>query len=153
MLVDGHWIVLLANRPCSVLFGGDLVEVNMVRLFVANPAAAAGVVNWPEIAWAGLRRLRQQLDQAPPDNERRDLVTLAETAVAGLPRPAAPGPELVECPWLRIGEQVVRTIGMAARFDPVAEVTLDELRVEPIYPFDDYAERSFRDRDHPRATD
>jgi hypothetical protein len=31
----------------------------------------------------------------------------------------------VVCPWFRIGGQVVRTIGMAARFDPVAEVTLD----------------------------
>jgi transcriptional regulator with XRE-family HTH domain len=145
MLVDGHWNVLIANRPCAWLFGGDLVGVNMVRLFIANPAAAAGVVNWPEVAWAGLGRLRQQLDRAPFDDELGALVALAETAVAGLSRLATPGPELVVCPWFRIGEQVVRTIGMAARFDPVAEVTLDEVRVELIYPLDEDAERFFRD--------
>jgi transcriptional regulator with XRE-family HTH domain len=145
MLVDGHWNVLIANRPCARLFGGDLVGVNMVRLFIANPTAAAGVVNWPEVAWAGLGRLRRQADRAPFDDELGDLVALAETAVAGLPRPATPGPELVVCPWFRIGEQVVRTIGMAARFDPVAEVTLDEVRVELIYPLDEDAERFFRE--------
>ncbi len=144
MLVDGHWTVLAANRPCARLFGGDLVGVNIVRVFVANPAAAAGVVNWPEVAWAGLERLRQQLDRAPFDDELRDLVALAETAMAGLARPATPGPEVVMCPWFRVGDQVVRTIGMAARFDPVSEVTLDELRVELIYPLDADAERFFR---------
>jgi len=150
MLVDGHWNVLSANRSCSLLFGRDLVGVNMVRLLVANPAAA-GVVNWPEVAWAGLGRLRQQFDRAPFDDELRDLVALAETAVAGLARPAKPGPELVMCPWFRVGEQVVRTIGMAARFDPVAEVTLDELRVELIYSLDQDAERFFRG--HASASD
>jgi hypothetical protein len=39
---------------------------------------------------------------------------------------------------------MVRTIGMAARFDQVAEVTLDELRIELFYPFDAAAERFFR---------
>jgi hypothetical protein len=56
------------------------------------------VVNWPDVAWAGLGRLRQQADRAPLDDELRDLVTLAETAVTGLPRPATPGPDLVVCP-------------------------------------------------------
>jgi transposase len=50
------------------------------------------------------------------------------------------------CPWFRVDEQVVRTIGMAARFDPVADVTLEHLRVELMYPLDEAAARFFRQR-------
>jgi hypothetical protein len=73
------------------------------------------------------------------------LVGQAEKAVAGLAPPATPGADLAICPWFRVGDRMVRTIGMAARFDPVAEVTLDELRVELMYPLDDAAERFFRE--------
>jgi hypothetical protein len=38
---------------------------------------------------------------------------------------------------------------MVARFDPIAEVTLDELRVELMYPLDQAAERFFRNRQKP----
>ena len=48
------------------------------------------------------------------------------------------------CPWFRFGGQVVRTIAMIARFDHTADVTLDELRVELMYPLDEDAERFFR---------
>jgi hypothetical protein len=50
------------------------------------------------------------------------------------------------CPIFRIGGQLVRTIAMVARFDQAAEITLDELRVELMYPFDDAADRFFRRR-------
>ena len=105
------------------------------------------MVNWSEVAWAGLGRLRQQLQRTPFDEELRALVALAETAVAELPGPAAPGPELVVCPWFRVGDNVIRTIGMVARFDAAADVTLDELRIELTYPQDAAAERFFREQD------
>jgi transcriptional regulator with XRE-family HTH domain len=146
MVVDAHWCVLLANGACAALFGGDVAGVNMVRHMIANPASARAIVNWTEVAWAGLTRLREQLDRAPFDDELRALVALAESVVAGRPRPASPPAALVVCPWFRIGDDVVRTIGMAARFDQVAEVTLDELRIELFYPLDAASERFFRAR-------
>jgi transcriptional regulator with XRE-family HTH domain len=144
MVVDRHWTVVSANSACAALFGAGVVGANVVRRVLANPAAAAGIVNWPEVAWAGLARLRQQLDGSPLDEPLRELVALAETAVAGLPQPSGPPAALAVCPWFRVGDEVVRTIGMAARFDPVAEVTLGELRVELFYPLDATAERFFR---------
>jgi transcriptional regulator with XRE-family HTH domain len=143
MVLDGHFTVLAANGPCRVLFGRDLVGVNFVRDALANPAAAAGIVNWPEVAWAGLDRLRRQHRLSPFDAELGRLVSLAETALAGVPRPEPAGEPLV-CPWFRIGERVVRTVAMVARFDHPAETTLDELRVELLYPMDDDAEQFFR---------
>ena len=37
-------------------------------------------------------------------------------------------------------------IGMAARFDSVLDVTLQELRIELLYPADEVAEEFFRSR-------
>jgi transcriptional regulator with XRE-family HTH domain len=147
LVVDGRWNVVAANRACAPLFGGDLVGANMIRRYFGDRAAAEWMVNWAEVAWAGLGRLRQQLQRTPFDEELRALVGLAEAAVADLPRPAAPGAEPVVCPWFRVGDNVIRTIGMVARFDAAADVTLDELRVELTYPQDAAAERFFREQD------
>jgi transcriptional regulator with XRE-family HTH domain len=145
MVVDGHWTVLMANAACARLYGTDVVGANLIRLFLTDPAARQAVVNWAEVAWAGLDRLHQQLDRAPFDETLAEMVRRADATLAGLARPSETSPEPVMCPWFRIGEQVIKTIGVAARFDPVAEVTLDELRIELTYPLDDTADRFFRD--------
>jgi transcriptional regulator with XRE-family HTH domain len=146
MVIDNHWNVICANRACSLLFGTDIVGRNFVRDSLANPAAAHAIANWPEVAWAGLDRLRHQLDRTPFDDELHHLVALAERAVADVPRPVPAEPSLAVCPRFRVGDQIVRTIAMVARFDPIAEVTLGELRVELMYPLDDAADRFFREQ-------
>lgn len=69
-------------------------------------------------------------------------------AIADLPRPDSSGnpghDSLVVCPWFRVGDTVVRTVLLAARFDTPIEVTLDELRIELVYPLDAAAEQFFR---------
>src|SRR5262245_48270253 len=60
-------------------------------------------------------------------------------------QPAEAG--LIVCPWFRIGGSIVRTIALTARFDHAADVTLDELRAELIYPLDEQADRFFRGGD------
>jgi transcriptional regulator with XRE-family HTH domain len=145
LVVDAHWTVLLANAACDGLFGEAIVGTNMVRRYFTDPAGSAEViVNWPQVAWAAALRLRDQLARTPFDDELRALADLAERAVADLPRPDASGPELVICPWLRVGDEVIRTIGMVARFDTTTDITLDELRIELTYPQDRTAEAFFR---------
>jgi hypothetical protein len=67
MVLDRRWNVLLANTACTRLYGLDLVGTNLVRQFLADPATASTVVNWAEVAWAGLQRLRHQRDRTPSD--------------------------------------------------------------------------------------
>jgi transcriptional regulator with XRE-family HTH domain len=152
MVVDAHWNVIFANRACAALFGPHVVGSNFVRDSLANPAAAQAIVNWPEVAWAGLDRLRHHLVQAPFDDELRALVALAEASLAGVARPSPAESGLVVCPWFRVGDEIVRTIAIVARFDPVAEVTLDELRIELMYPLDAATDRFFHSRRHPPTT-
>jgi transcriptional regulator with XRE-family HTH domain len=143
MVLDGHWTVVLANAASGRLYG-DVVGANIVRRFMGDPAAQQAIVNWPEVAWAGLDRLRHQRDRAPFDEQLAELVGQAEAALSGIARPDTPSPDLVVCPWFRVGDQVVKTIGIAARFDATAEVTLDELRIELAYPLDEASDRFFR---------
>jgi transcriptional regulator with XRE-family HTH domain len=145
LVLDAHAQVIATNRACSSLFGPDLVGTNMIELYVTDSAARDAIVNWPQVAWAGLARLRKQLHRAPLDERLRALVDLAETAVADLPRPEDTDQHsLVACPWFRVGADVIRTVVLAAQFDTAVEVTLDELRIELIYPLDDDAEHFFR---------
>jgi transcriptional regulator with XRE-family HTH domain len=144
LVVDRYWTVLLANPPSGRLYGRDLVGVNIIRMFLADPAARNVVVNWREVAWAGLQRLRHQRDETPLDGTLAELVQLAETALHGVPRPDEPDDQPVLCPWFQIGGQVIKTIGIAARFDPTTDVTLDELRIELTYPLDTVADAFFR---------
>ena len=144
MVLDAGYTIAAANRACAALFGRRIVGSNFVRDALTDPAMAQAIVNWPEVAWAGLDRLRRDARRSPSDPELRSLISLAETALDGISRPPPAEGGLMICPWFRIGSTVVRTIAMTARFDHIAEVTLDELRIELMYPMDDDAGRFFR---------
>ncbi len=141
LVVDAHARVVAANRASSTLFGSGLVGSNLIERYLADPAVRTAVVN-------SLDRLHKQLERTPFDGELRRLVALTEAAVAGLPRPQGVEHGLVACPWFRVGDAVIRTIAIAARFDTAIDVALDELRIELIYPQDATAERYFREA-HP----
>ena len=52
--------------------------------------------------------------------------------------------DLVICPRLRLGGDIVGTLTMVARFGATRAVTLDELRVELIFPADEFSDAWFR---------
>lgn len=135
-----------ANDGALRLFGRYAMGSNVVRHFVLAPEARAAIVDWPDVAAATLERLRHENTRAPFDEELATLLGDAESAIAALPGlPGTRAASAAVCPWFRVGDAVVRTIAMVARFDPVVEVTLDELRVELFSPQDAEAERFFRD--------
>lgn len=145
LVLDTYSQVIATNRACALLFGPDLAGTNMIESYLTGTSVRDRIVNWPEVAWAALVRLKTQLHRAPLDDRLRALVDLTETAVADLPRPNNIGDDsLVVCPWFRVGDTVIRTVLLAARFDTAIEVTLDELRIELVYPLDAAAEQFFR---------
>ncbi|MDP4509666.1 helix-turn-helix domain-containing protein [Nonomuraea turcica] len=158
LVLDGHARVVAANKAAGVLFGSDLIGANLLQRYLTDPTLRQAIVNWTDVAWAVLSRLRRQLRQAPLDERLRALVACAEDAVADLAPPAGDHEDgLVVCPWFRAGDAVIRTITLTARFDTAVEITLDDLRIELIYPQDRPAEEFFRaatprDPDHADET-
>lgn len=145
MVLDVHWNVVLANAACTRLYGPDILGSNVIRRYLGYPEAAGAIVNWADVLWAGIDRLRLQRDAMPFDEVLAELTHLAESQVASTPRPTQPPPGLVACPWFRVGDRVIKTIGMVSRFESTSEITLDELRIELSYPLDDEAESFFHE--------
>ena len=143
LVVDRHWTVTMANQGSARLFGAELVGANLVRRYFGDPSATEAIVNWHDVAWAGVNRLRDQVEASPFDEELRALLALAEAAVGETEPPAPAANGLVVCPHFRVAGEVIRTVGMVMRFDTAVELTLDELRVELTYPADEIARRFF----------
>ena len=140
-VLDGHWNIVRAN-PAAAAFLPEDGERNLVRLMYTG-AWRDIVVNWHEIAWPGIRRLQDDAERFPADEELAALVRLAVDQAAGLPHESS-STERVLCPVFRSAGTTVRTVSVLAQFTAPRDVTLDELRIELLYPADDEAEQFFR---------
>lgn len=89
LVVDGRYTVVDANAAAVGRFGADLISSNVIRRYM-DEAARAAILNWPDVARAGLARIRDRVREAPQDAELAELLTLAEAAVAQLPSSEAP---------------------------------------------------------------
>jgi len=144
MVLDRHWNVLMANAACDRLYGDGLAGSNIARRFLTDLRARDMVVNWPEIAGAALGRLRRECERAPFDETLTELLRDAEAALKDLPAPPPQAADFVLCPWFRVGDRIVKIVGVAAHFDATVEVTLNELRIELSYPLDPASDEFFR---------
>lgn len=145
-VLDRWWNVVDANPAARRLFPESRNgSPSAVDAFLAPGGLREIVVNFPEVASMYLRRLQAEVAEAS-DERLRDLLARARALLADVPLvdhdPDAN--DLVICPRLRLGDEIVGTVTMVARFGATREVTLDELRVELIFPADDDAEAYFR---------
>lgn len=102
------------------------------------------IENFTEVARALLDRVGADLLRYPGDEQLDELHRQVHAALGDAPAPTASSSSRVICPRFRIDGSLVRTITVAARFESVADITLDEVRVELIYPEDEPSERFFR---------
>ncbi len=140
--VDRHWNIVMANRAASAFLPADAVR-NVVELTYAGPWREL-ITNWADLAWAGARRLQEESARRPDDDEIARLALLAAEACRGVPETPGNDDARVLCPHFRIGDDIIRTISVVAQFGGARDVTLDELRIELIYPSDDEADTFFR---------
>lgn len=141
--VDGGWNIVRANRAAERFLPPD-DERNLVRLTYGG-AWQTMIENWADVAWLGVRRLQADAARFPADEGLAALVAYATAVADHVPRPSLDGAAgRVMCPRFRIGDEVVSTISVDAQFGSPLDVTLDELRIELIYPADDRAESFLR---------
>lgn len=153
-VLDRWWNMVEANLPAQQLFlGGRSLSQGPINMldWIADPAIRELIINWEETLWAGIQRLRREADEAAGDEQLSELLSRALKLAEGVPQPA---PEYTDspvlCTRLRMplpsGEmQELSVLSTIARFGTSREITLDELRIELIFPGDETTARFFRD--------
>ncbi len=115
--------------------------------FFTDEKTRAVLVNWREMAWVWITRLRQQY-ATTGDPDIGELVARGERHIAQIRPPLMP-PEIdadhpdVISPIFRFGEHELRTYTTVMKFEAPQEISLSELRIELIFPYDDAAETLF----------
>lgn len=143
-VVDRHWNMVELNRGIAA-FLGELEERNTVRLVLYHWREV--IENWHQIAVALLDRLSGDLMRFPDDPALLELHGEVRAALgdAPVPAPSQRTTGRVICPRFVLDGTTIRTITVAARFESVADITLDEVRVELVYPEDEVSDRFFRE--------
>jgi transcriptional regulator with XRE-family HTH domain len=145
-VINRWWELIDANEAGRRIFPqtGD-GPMNLVDGILGPGPFREMIVNFPAVAWMFLRRMRREVAESGPDERLQELLARAEGYMKDVPLDDEnPGADMVVCPHFRIGDQVIKTVAMVARFGTAREVTLDELRVELVFPRDDEAEEFFR---------
>ncbi len=149
LLVDRHWNLIQGNRTATAFFGDDQ-HPNLVDLALERWRPL--IENWTEIVSALHDRLANDLLRFPDDEVLQELHARVRATLGPRPPAHAPSTARVICPRFLIDGQLIRTVTVAARFESAADITLDEVRVELIYPEDAPSERYFRTLTEPSST-
>ena len=146
-VINRWWEVVDANLAGQQMWPPTAeTGLTAVDLFLGPGPIREMIENFAEVAWLFLRRMRREVAQAGRDERLDALLERAEGYLEEVPvPPESETSDLVLCPRLRIGNQVIKTLSMVSRFGSTREVTLDELRVELLFPADETAEAFFRD--------
>lgn len=151
LIVTAWWDLVDANEAARHLMqglpppGGD-GPLNLIDALLAPGPARDRFVDYPRTAHALVDRLSRDATMHP-DPRLHAVLERARERVEAIPRPASvPHPASPAITTrLRIGDRVISTITAIARFSDVQDATLDDLRVEMLYPADDASERFFRE--------
>jgi transcriptional regulator with XRE-family HTH domain len=143
-VMNRHWDLVLTNRAFTRVFSqmqhAPSVHTNVMRqIFDPNDMRAA-IVNWEEVAGDLIRHLHNEVAAAPSDAKARALLDEV-LAYPGVPTQwrtrepgAAPLPLLTSV--FRKGNLEVSFFSTFTTFGTSRDVTIDELRIESMFPAD-----------------
>lgn len=148
-VIDRLWNVVLANRAAGMVFpglGAPGGSVNAIRMFFEPGPLREMVENWEEVARAMLLRLRREAAHAGDDPELNELIEEAASYIEGGKRleesEFTAGPMMAT--RFRLGGRTLSTISTVASFGTALDVTVNELRIEMVFPADEETEAFFR---------
>jgi len=145
-VINRWWELIDANVAGRRIFPetGD-GPINLVDTILAPGPTRELFDNFSAVAPVFLRRIQREVADSGPDERLQAVLKRAENYLKDLPVDTNDAEDdLVICPHLRIGDQVIKTVSMVARFGTARDVTLDELRVELVFPRDQEADAFFR---------
>lgn len=142
-VMDRRWDIVESNQGGRWLLPPGPLPADALAWILEPGPLAEGLVNRTELLWAFRDGLSRDLEEGE-DPELQSKLERVEAALAGQPRPEGRADRPVLCPVLRWGDQEVRTFTTVMRFGNAREVTLDELRVELVFPEDAASEAVLR---------
>ena len=145
-VINRWWDLIDVNAAGRRIFPESAEgPANLVDTILGPGPARERIDNFSAVGWVFLRRIQREVAESGPDERLQELLTRAEAYMKDVPVDVGDtGTDLVTCPHLRIGDQVIKTVSMVARFGTAREVTLDELRVELMFPRDEEAAAFFK---------
>lgn len=146
-VIDRWWDVVAVNEPAERLFPEVTsgAQANAIETYLGPGIMRQVVENWAEVAWVTVHRLRHEAALAAEDERLQALLRRAEELIADVPPPAETDFDApVVATKLRLGDQRVATISTITSFSGARDVTIDELRIELVFPADDAADAFFR---------
>jgi transcriptional regulator with XRE-family HTH domain len=152
-VLDAAWNILLANRVHHALldlhFPAGLPQpINAVRLLFDSDQLRDHVLNWELVAHVLGRRIRQQLSQPGLPEERRrqlhDLLAYPGVEQAIVENSAPPDSAILIPLDLEIAGSPMSFFSTLATFGTPLDVTLEELRIESLFPADEATEATLR---------
>jgi transcriptional regulator with XRE-family HTH domain len=139
-LVEGN----AGGRWLWALVGDAAREKHAALAMLESPTVWAALENRAEVGHALADALERDALATGDPGPLADLEAL-RARLLGTPRPPdLPAGAPVICPRLRWGGQTLRTLTTVCRFGNSADVTLDELRVELIFPADAATDAALR---------
>jgi transcriptional regulator with XRE-family HTH domain len=141
-VLSRHWDLVMRNRASERVFGwllqGRARDPNIMRQVFSDDGLRPLIVNWDEVARDMLQHLNGQSVQAPDDSV---LAALRSEILASrdMPSPVAeslqaPAP-LLTAVYARDGREL-RFFSTLSTFGAPYDITLEELRIECMFPGD-----------------
>lgn len=146
IVLDRWYDILDANLGGRRLFvGGAAIDPddppNLVDLML-GPLKAA-VVNWDELIWDAVTRLRKEAAAAPDDARLADLLARVEAEARPLPQPTSLPPPVLFT-RARFNGLELTTLSTLVHFGGSRDVTVDGLHLELVYPADPATDAALR---------
>lgn len=145
LVMNRHWDLLLVNRSFTRIFSkfmsGPSKHRNVMRQVFDPEDIRGAIVNWEEMAEDLIHHLHNQVAATPSDAKSRALLDEI-LGYPGVPegwRRRQPGQEtlpLLTCNFKR-GDLELRFFSTFTTFGTPWDVTVDELRIECMFPADE----------------
>lgn len=141
LLVDRHWNVQKANASARVLLSalsGGSGELNIVRMLTRGEHIGEVIANLPEVLEEMASRLQLEALEAGDDPAFADLLAALEQAGAKLPAPETRGRRPIVPLVINAAGGQLSFLSAIAHFGTSEDVTIRDLRLELLFPADDY---------------
>jgi len=145
LMVNGWWDIVRLNDAGRTLLG-DATGHNLARALLDGGPMRERIVNWDAVAAAVCGRLRRDARAAPFDARLQELSAHADAVIGAVSTVSH-----AICPAFRLGHDTVRTFSLVGELTAAHDVTVQELRVELLFPADDASAAVLRRQAEMRA--